>query len=418
MPSRSRAITTRPLSRSTMHHGEHAEQPLREGLAPLGVGLHDDLGVALAEEAVALGLELGAQLPVVVDHPVEHGGEAELGVDHRLLRALRQVDDLEPAVAEGDPAGAPRRPRRPARGPTSSPSSGPPPRRRGCRRRAGPPRRCRTRCSCVSPGPRGKPGRLLRVRYFYDCEFGVTAPEVDAGLDRRRRRGRPRPTTPCLDDWDPLEVHPWVRENVLPQLPPASTWRSRAVSPRRAAGLPRRRPGAVGLVRRVRPRGAVPAVGRDAGAAPGAAALHPRRPAALGAPRPAGAAQAGVRAARRARRRPARARCAGRRCRRRPTGSGSPSEASSSRRHGCSAGPRPVDRRPHLNRGGGRAAASLGARDRPTRWTPRGAVPARQTPAESAGDTVLLGRGTWRDARPPSPRAPPAGAAPDLDGSK
>ena len=28
-------------------------------------------------------------------------------------------------------------------------------------------------------------------------------------------------------EFDPLAVHPWVREHVLPQLPPAATWRPR-----------------------------------------------------------------------------------------------------------------------------------------------------------------------------------------------
>ncbi|MCW2605829.1 MAG: hypothetical protein JWO60_522 [Frankiales bacterium] len=72
-----------------------------------------------------------------------------------------------------------------------------------------------------------KPGTLLRVRYFYDCEFGVTAPEVTlVSIGVVAEDGRSYYAV--LDDWDPLAVHPWVRENVVPQLPPASTWRSRA----------------------------------------------------------------------------------------------------------------------------------------------------------------------------------------------
>ena len=62
---------------------------------------------------------------------------------------------------------------------------------------------------------------------------------------------------------------------------------------------------AVGLDRGLRPRGAVPAVGRDAGAAAGPAAVHPRAAPALGGRRAPAAAAAHVRRARRAGRRPA-----------------------------------------------------------------------------------------------------------------
>ncbi len=65
------------------------------------------------------------------------------------------------------------------------------------------------------------------MRFFYDCEFGVTAPEVTlVSIGVVAEDGRSYHAV--LDDWDPLAVHPWVRENVLPQLPAASTWRSRA----------------------------------------------------------------------------------------------------------------------------------------------------------------------------------------------
>ena len=65
------------------------------------------------------------------------------------------------------------------------------------------------------------------MRFFYDCEFGVTAPAVTlVSIGVAAEDGRT--FSAVLDDWDPLQVHPWVRENVLPQLPPASTWRARA----------------------------------------------------------------------------------------------------------------------------------------------------------------------------------------------
>ena len=61
---------------------------------------------------------------------------------------------------------------------------------------------------------------------FYDLEFGVTAPEVTlVSLGVVAEDGRE--FYAVSSEFDPLAVHPWVRENVLPQLPPASTWRSR-----------------------------------------------------------------------------------------------------------------------------------------------------------------------------------------------
>ena len=73
-------------------------------------------------------------------------------------------------------------------------------------------------------------------------------------------------------EFDPDRAIPWVRRNVLDQLPsPADkAWRSRQriredlfVLPHRAGRGGR----AVGLVRRLRPRRPGPAVGRDAGVA-------------------------------------------------------------------------------------------------------------------------------------------------------
>jgi hypothetical protein len=44
--------------------------------------------------------QLGAQFRIVVDGAVEHQRGAAGGVEHRLLRARRQVDDRQPAVAQ------------------------------------------------------------------------------------------------------------------------------------------------------------------------------------------------------------------------------------------------------------------------------------------------------------------------------
>ena len=86
--ARATAKANMPWKRST-----HAGPQLVEGL-------EQHLGVGRGEEAVAGALQLGAQLAVVVDAAVEDGGQAQLGVDHRLGAALGQVDDLQPAVAE------------------------------------------------------------------------------------------------------------------------------------------------------------------------------------------------------------------------------------------------------------------------------------------------------------------------------
>src|SRR3546814_1550612 len=77
-------------------------------LSPLGIGVEDLLGVAAVtavvacEEASALGLQLPAQLAVVVDAAVEGDRQPHVGVDHRLRRGLGEVDDLQPAVPQGD----------------------------------------------------------------------------------------------------------------------------------------------------------------------------------------------------------------------------------------------------------------------------------------------------------------------------
>ena len=84
--------------------GEHALEVVDEVVAPAVVGLEQHLGVAVREEAVAVALQLVAQLLVVVDAAVPGDGQPQLGVDHRLRAGLGQVDDLQAAVAEGDAA--------------------------------------------------------------------------------------------------------------------------------------------------------------------------------------------------------------------------------------------------------------------------------------------------------------------------
>jgi hypothetical protein len=74
------------------------------------------------------------------------------------------------------------------------------------------------------------------VRFFYDAEFGVTAPDISlisigvVGEDGREYYA-------VSSEFDPLAVHPWVGENVLPQLPPTSTWKSRSMIRDELAGF-------------------------------------------------------------------------------------------------------------------------------------------------------------------------------------
>ena len=65
------------------------------------------------------------------------------------------------------------------------------------------------------------------MRFFYDAEFGVTAPDVTLiSIAFVAEDGREYYAV--SSEFDPMAVHPWVRDNVLPQLPPASTWKPRS----------------------------------------------------------------------------------------------------------------------------------------------------------------------------------------------
>lgn len=66
------------------------------------------------------------------------------------------------------------------------------------------------------------------MRYFYDCEFiedGVTIDLVSIGVVDEEGREFYAVST----EFDPERAGPWVRQNVLPKLPPPSdrSWRSR-----------------------------------------------------------------------------------------------------------------------------------------------------------------------------------------------
>ncbi len=65
------------------------------------------------------------------------------------------------------------------------------------------------------------------MRVFYDLEFGDTRGQVSlVSLGAVTEDGRE--FYAVSSEFDPLAVHPWVRDNVLPQLPAAATWKPRA----------------------------------------------------------------------------------------------------------------------------------------------------------------------------------------------
>ena len=66
------------------------------------------------------------------------------------------------------------------------------------------------------------------MRFFLDLEFGDTTSVVTlVSVGVVAEDGREY--SAVSSEFDPLAVHPWVRDNVLPQLPAASTWKPRSV---------------------------------------------------------------------------------------------------------------------------------------------------------------------------------------------
>ena len=65
------------------------------------------------------------------------------------------------------------------------------------------------------------------MRFFYDLEFGDTRAFVSLiSVGVVAEDGREYYAV--SSEFDPMTVHPWVAENVLPQLPPSSSWKARA----------------------------------------------------------------------------------------------------------------------------------------------------------------------------------------------
>src|SRR5439155_534712 len=82
---------------------EHAPQPLGKSVAQLLVEVHEHLRVALRAEPMARALQLGAQLPVVVELAVLDDVHGAVLVRERLVAGL-EVDDREPPRRQPDRA--------------------------------------------------------------------------------------------------------------------------------------------------------------------------------------------------------------------------------------------------------------------------------------------------------------------------
>jgi hypothetical protein len=66
---------------------------------PLEIGVEDNLGVAVCQEAPSTPLELSAQGPMVVDLAVEDDGARTILAVHRLVTMI-QIDDAQTSCAE------------------------------------------------------------------------------------------------------------------------------------------------------------------------------------------------------------------------------------------------------------------------------------------------------------------------------
>ena len=84
---------------------EHAAQPMHHLGAMTRVEVQEHLRIGGRAEARAVGLELDAQLRIVVDLAVEHDDEPAVFTDHRLRSALGEIDDRRAADARGRNAG-------------------------------------------------------------------------------------------------------------------------------------------------------------------------------------------------------------------------------------------------------------------------------------------------------------------------
>jgi hypothetical protein len=84
--------------------GIHAVQAAEHGRPLLQVELQEHLAVAVGNEAHPAGCQLGAQLPVVEDLPIEGEDDAPVRVPHGLTPGIAQVDDGQAAMGQPDAA--------------------------------------------------------------------------------------------------------------------------------------------------------------------------------------------------------------------------------------------------------------------------------------------------------------------------
>ncbi len=83
-------------------NGKLPVEVLQTGGAHLLVKMQDDFGVGVCGEAVPAGLELGAQLHIVVDLAVEHDPQGSIFVADRLLPSI-EVNDAQASTAKACP---------------------------------------------------------------------------------------------------------------------------------------------------------------------------------------------------------------------------------------------------------------------------------------------------------------------------
>ena len=84
------------------HERVHAAKAVDQIFAPLLVTVHQDLGVGVAVEDVASGLELGAELLEVVDLAVEDNRDLAVIARHGLGASLGKVENRKTAEAKRD----------------------------------------------------------------------------------------------------------------------------------------------------------------------------------------------------------------------------------------------------------------------------------------------------------------------------
>lgn len=82
--------------------GEHAIELGQHVCAPGVIALEQHFGVTAGMELIAKAFQLGTQFREVVDRTVEGQGQAQIAVDHRLRRAVRQVHDFQATMTKGN----------------------------------------------------------------------------------------------------------------------------------------------------------------------------------------------------------------------------------------------------------------------------------------------------------------------------